>query len=131
MIKKLLDFVHYLFGFDILPSDFSRTRQVMSLMTSLVVKAGRDVKDVRHAFVWRDDGSQPFYLFVMSKVSDPVGASGRRGRNEPLHCGVAPPIGTFQPMKSETRTDGSVTRQSLIVNMKPNVNQLWFKPSPN
>lgn len=80
-------------------------------MTSLVVKAGRDVKDVRHAFVWRDDGSQPFYLFVMSKVSDPVGASGRRGRNEPLHCGVAPPIGTFQPMKSETRTDGSVTRQ--------------------
>lgn len=47
-------------------------------LMSLQVEVFGDSEDVRRAFVRSDDRPQSFHLFVMSKVSDPVGATGSR-----------------------------------------------------
>lgn len=66
---------------------------------SLVVEAGGDGEDVGHALVRRDDGSQAFQLLVVSEVPDPVGAAGRRRRDEPLHRHVAALVRAPQPVE--------------------------------
>lgn len=55
---------------------------------SLIIKAGSDSEDVSCAFIWCDDWSQAFHLFVVSKVFDPVGAAGGRQGNVPLDGSV-------------------------------------------
>lgn len=70
---------------------------------SLIVKAGCDLEDIGHAFVRRDDGFQVSQLFVVSEVSDPVGAAGGRQRDVPLHRGVTLPVRTLQPVKPAAR----------------------------
>lgn len=55
---------------------------------SVSVKVGSDSEDVRSSFIRSDDGLQTFPLFVVSEVSDPVGATGGWQGNVPLDRGV-------------------------------------------
>lgn len=69
------------------------------LSSSLIVKTADDREDSGRALVRRDDGQEPFHLFVVSEVSDPVGAAGGRRGDVPLHRGLTLPVGTLQPVE--------------------------------
>ena len=69
-------------------------------MMSLVVKAVGDGEDVGRPFVRLED---VLLLFEVSEVFDPVGAAGRRRRDEPIHGGFTALERTLQPIKPAER----------------------------
>lgn len=72
----------------------------LQTMMSLVVKTAGDGEDVGRPFVRLED---VLLLFEVSEVFDPVGAAGRRRRDEPIHGGFTALERTLQPMKPAER----------------------------